>query len=168
MSNITIEPLDPYEREYLIEHRGGSLVIMGIFAALVSIPTSCAYITHPPPDPPFLFWSLAAFVAAMCAALFLWIKWIEFGYFRDLRRNRKVVIYTTIERLHEVYFRGSSSYELYIPDERPAVRRRRFAIDKDAFGLLKRGEPVRISFLPVSGRVLAIDAASYRYRLGDD
>ncbi|RXV65790.1 hypothetical protein D1006_37920 [Burkholderia stabilis] len=165
MPTLTIEPLEPDERVRLRGTKGGGLWLVALFIAYPAIPVGCAFLTHSFQYPFMTLAGIALVIAAACLTVFVIYRWSEHKVSLDLKANRKFVLDTTIARLDERYFRGISSFYLSVADDGPDVPRRRFQIDKAVHDQLRKGERIRISFVPVSGRVLEIESDSYRCRI---
>jgi hypothetical protein len=165
MSNVMIEPLDADERARLRSGLGAGLPMVAFMIAFAAIPVGLVFLLHPMQDSGLALLGIGLVVATGCLIVFLLLMWQDHKVSRDLKRNQKIVLDTTVARVEERYFRGISTYYLSIADEGPDIPRRRFQIDKAAYAQLRRGEQIRIAFLPVSGKTLAIDAGSCRYRV---
>ncbi|WP_423372201.1 hypothetical protein [Burkholderia sp. LMG 32019] len=165
MPTLTIEPLEPDERVRLRGTKGGGLWLVALLVAYPAIPVGCAFLTHSFQYPLMTLAGLALIIAAACLTVFAIYRWSEHKVSLDLKANRKFVLDTTIARLDERYFRGISSFYLSVVEDGPDVPRRRFQIDKAVHDRLRKGERIRIAFVPVSGRVLEIESDSYRYRI---
>jgi hypothetical protein len=156
MAQITIQALEPEERDRLRGSKGAGFLVAAFVVAVPVVLCGLAFLLYPVQHPLTVLGSLAAIAVLASCCVFLVFFMDDLKLARDLQRNQKVVLHTTVARLEEEHFRDISSHYLLIPAADAQARRRHFQIDAAMYGRLAQGDRIRLAFAPVSGKVLSI------------